>query len=31
MLTNHGDNFAIYTNTKHLCYIPEINIMLCVN
>ena len=29
--TCSGDHFAIYTNTKSLCFIPETNIILCIN
>ena len=29
-LTYSGDHFAIYANTKALCYIPETNVMLYV-
>ena len=29
--TYGDDHFAIYTNIKPLCCIPDINIMLCAN
>lgn len=29
--TYHGDHFAIYTNIKPLCCMPETNIMLHIN
>ena len=26
-----GDHFRVYVNTESLCYMPETNIMFCVN